>query len=218
MPVRPSNAASLILFRRAKDGPEILMGRRRPKAAFIPDAFVFPGGRLDEADAKVMPGNVLTPHAREDLQRAGGCSAALAGALATAAIRETWEETGLHLASPGDPGPAAPETWCPWRERGIAPDHSRLSYLGRAITPTQSPIRFHARFFLAEAAGDEGNLGGSGELLDLAWFSIEAALRLPIIDVTEFMLASVRERIAGREEAGIPLFAYRGGRPRPRFL
>ena len=60
-----------------------------------------------------------------------------------------------------------------------------------------SPIRFHARFFVADAAGATGTLGGSGELLDLHWVSMVEAFKLPIVDVTEFMLGEVWRRLSG---------------------
>lgn len=204
MSVRPRDAASLILLRSSTDGPEVLMGRRRPKAAFIPDAFVFPGGRVDQGDAQIAPLRLLSPPTETALIAKGGCSAARARAIATAAIRELHEETGLVL------GTLAGAV--------LRPDHGRLGYLGRAITPAESPIRFHARFLIATADGGEGALGGSGELLDLGWFPIAAALALPIIDVTEFML---REVAAGSPDARgprHPLYTYRGARPFLRYL
>jgi 8-oxo-dGTP pyrophosphatase MutT (NUDIX family) len=49
-PVRPIDAAGLVLLRGAPDAPEVLMGRRHKRASFLPDIYVFPGGRLDESD------------------------------------------------------------------------------------------------------------------------------------------------------------------------
>src|SRR5689334_21730448 len=101
-PVRPRHAASLVLLRRSAAGTEVLMGRRPAKAVF-PEAYVFPGGRLDPSDASVAPAAPLASHVLDELRAHGGCTPALARALATAAIRETFEETGLLLAAPGDP-------------------------------------------------------------------------------------------------------------------
>ena len=80
----------------------------------------------------------------------------------------------------------------------------------RAITPASSPIRFHARFFLAEGEF-AGVLRGNGELLDLGWRPIESCLGLPIADITEFVLREVAQRLSGRAPDGIPLFSFRHG-------
>ena len=80
-------------------------------------------------------------------------SARKARALANTAVRETFEETGLLLGAKGDVGDSADETWQVMRRKGVAPNLSPLAYIGRAITSPYSPIRFHARFFLAD--GDQ---------------------------------------------------------------
>lgn len=214
--VRPRDAASLVLIRQGERGPghaEVLMGRRRPKARFIPDAFVFPGGRLDPEDRRVHPARALTPETEHDLLATrAATSRAEARALANAVIRETWEETGLLIAQAGDPGAGATGDWRDFREKRMAPDHHALAFLGRAITPTDSPIRFHARFFLMLTTEGDAPLAGSGELLDLAWFPLHAALGLPIIDVTEFMLREAEARLAN-PDAPRAIFTYRGGKP-----
>lgn len=216
--VRPRNAASLVLLRGSGPTTEVLMGRRRPKASFIPDAFVFPGGRLDTDDFLVAPSAPLTDETLAALTDKAQCTPLEARGLATAAIRETYEETGLWLAAQGDIGPSAGADWQEFRARGLAPAHDKLNYLGRAITPSNSPIRFHARFFLANADDVTGELGGSGELLDLGWHKIDDALRLKVIDVTEFMLGEIRARVIGEGRNGAPLLSYRANRPLIRYL
>ena len=89
-----------------------------------------------------------------------GGNAAVATALATAAVRETWEETGVMIAAPGDVGPAPGATFDEMQRRGVAPALGRLVYLGRAITPARHPIRFHARFFLTLVGHGRGGLHG----------------------------------------------------------
>ena len=59
--VRPRDAATLILYRRGSDGVRVLMGQRHSKHVFMPDKFVFPGGRVDPADARVRPLTALVP-------------------------------------------------------------------------------------------------------------------------------------------------------------
>lgn len=199
--VRPRDAASLVLLDEREGEPRVLMGRRHSRMKFIPDAFVFPGGKLDAGDLKARPATPLAEHAS---------FGAKAEALAKAAIRETFEETGLILAAKGDVGEASGPGWAHFRERGLAPRLDALSCLARAITPASSPIRFHARFFVASAAALEGTLAGSGELEELGWYPISEALKLPVIDVTEFVLRHVSRGAEARSQ--VPLFSYRNNK------
>jgi len=185
-PVRPRHAASLILLRTTVAGPQVLMGRRPARSRFAPDVFVFPGGRLDAAD---FDRPALTPLA-EDCVRRTGADARLAAALASAAIRETEEETGLRLAN----------------------DHGPLTLAARAITPTNSPVRFHARFFAVDADHARGDAPARHELADLSWRSLEDSLTLPLFDITEAVLRTLQVR-------GAPfLMTYRAGTTRVRSL
>lgn len=203
--VRPRDAASVILVRPDASGAlTVLMGRRSRRAAFVPDVFVFPGGRVDTADALTETVSALDPTEAARLAAAGAAGPRLARALGTAAIRETWEETGYVL------GRSRVEN-----DR-IHADQAALRFSARAITPRESPIRFHARFFFADGAALEGPPGGSGELTDLAWFPLDAARKLPVIDVTEFILAHLEDLHV--QPARLPLFVYRGGRPAIRWL
>lgn len=135
--VRPKDAATLILVDRSGPVPKVLLGKRHERHKFMPGKFVFPGGRVDPAD-KLMPvAKPLDPHAEANLmkhlQRA---SAAKARAFALAAIRETFEETGLVLGVPTTETvkvPAGP--WNGFAEAKILPDLSALRFIGRAITP-----------------------------------------------------------------------------------
>ena len=99
---RPRDSATLILVR--SDGPElrVLMGRRHERHSFMPGKFVFPGGAVDEADAQVCPAVDLDSRslAKLMLRMRGRPSARRARALAMAAVRETFEETGLILGRP----------------------------------------------------------------------------------------------------------------------
>jgi 8-oxo-dGTP pyrophosphatase MutT (NUDIX family) len=209
-PVRPRHAASLVLLKGDPDHPRVLMGRRPPKSAFIPDAFVFPGGRLDPEDMSVEPSAPLPAQTLRLLIGKGGCTPKMAKALANTVIRETFEETGLLLAGPGDCGGG--DGWAEFRNRDLAPDHSQLRFLGRAITPAASPIRYHARFFVASAEGLQGVLTPTDELADLDWYPVTEALRLPVIDVTHFVLTLIGDGHAKRDDAP-PFFRYRRNKP-----
>jgi 8-oxo-dGTP pyrophosphatase MutT (NUDIX family) len=176
-PSRPRDAASLVLVRGEGDALQVLMGRREPRSRFLPSVYVFPGGRLDRADwgapaRSELPEPIvrrLAPHTPADRARA----------LAVAALRETEEETGVALGEQ--------------REGGLHPDLARLDYLGRAITPASSAIRYHARFFMARLEAEPSIPRSNGELLDLDWIPLRRALDLPMIDVTTAMLQLARE-------------------------
>ncbi|SLN44005.1 NUDIX hydrolase [Oceanibacterium hippocampi] len=200
-PVRPRDAASLIIVDRQAGGPRVLLGRRAKQHRSFPDVFVFPGGTLDAADRTIEP---LTELTHEQAARLPG-KPAQSRALAVAAVRETFEETGLVFGERDG-------------EDSFRPALDRLAVVARAITPPQSPRRFHARFFIADAEDASGTLRGNGELLDLDWIPIEKALHLPIIDVTEFVLGHVLALERGEIPplGPLPLFHYRGGRARIR--
>jgi 8-oxo-dGTP pyrophosphatase MutT (NUDIX family) len=151
------------------------------------------------------------------MKSAGG-STERAHALAFAGIRETFEETGLLLGRAGRLDAPAEGTWAEIARLGVAPDPSLLRFLARAITPAESPMRFHARFFMADASRATGELRPTDELLDLAWFTLGEARKLPIIDVTEVLLDRVEALVEGwrRTESdpeGSTVFvSYRGQR------
>jgi 8-oxo-dGTP pyrophosphatase MutT (NUDIX family) len=197
-PVRPRDAASLVLVRRHAGEHQVLLGRRASAHRFMPNVYVFPGGRLDPADAAAPVHADLQPAVAAKLTRRWPQTKARA--LAVAAVRETREETGLNIGHTlnGD----------------FHADLARLDYVARAITPTASPIRFHARFFLAEVEDDHGTARDSSELRDLRWTRLPDAFELPIADVTEFVLGEVQRRLSGWTPPGVPLFSYRNGAPR----
>ncbi len=199
-PVRPRSAASLIVVRKAAGEAQVLLGRRVSRHRFLPNVFVFPGGRLDADDHLTEP---LRPLPDATLQAMRHATADVARALAVAAVRETYEETGLAFGEV--------------RGERFRPDLGGLGYFARAITPSTSPIRFHARFFIMNAEAATGALGGSGELADLDWYPLDRALKLPLADVTEFILGEVRDRhVPGIDDGRTAFFGYHGGKPRIR--
>lgn len=203
--VRPRDAATVVLVQPTASGePAVLMGRRSRRAAFAPDVFVFPGGRAEPDDDALPTVAPLLPDEAARLARAGGAGPRMARRLASAAVRETWEETGYLIGASTD------------ADGQLRADHAALRFSARAITPTNSPIRFHARFFLADGSGLAHAPAGSGELTDLAWFPLAEAKTLPIFDITEFILAELPRLM----EPGAPtaFFAYRGGRPAVRWI
>ncbi len=218
-PVRPVDGASVVLVRGRGAKAEVLMGRRRPRAAFLPNIYVFPGGRVDPADYDVPSGIELRPDVAQRLTRR--CGASPAPALAMAAIRETHEETGFLLGDPvarhdaprDAPRDATSPIWRAFAQAGAAPAFARLEYVARAITPTLMPRRFNTRFFMVDARHAMGELRQGGELLDLRWVSLDGGWKkLNVVDVTEFVLGAVRDRLAlssgQRAALPVPLLCY----------
>lgn len=162
----------------------------------MPDVYVFPGGRVEASDARYAAASELRPEVAAQIVAHG--AAARARALAIAAVRETFEETGLAIGEIS--------------EGVVRPELASLDYVARAITPAHNPIRYHARFFHVDGTLAAGALRGNGELLDLAWVPIPEALELNIIDVTAVVLREVAAHLSGRPLGGVPLIHYRGMR------
>ena len=192
--IRPKDAATLIIVR---DGKEVLMGVRNAKHAFMPNKFVFPGGRVDRADGRVAHPIDLQPEVAEKLER--GCAPFRARALAMAAVRETFEEAGLILGvEQQDQIRSKSPGWKPFFETGFVPALDQMEYIARAITPPGRPRRFDARFFMVNADRLHGSLDGNGELESLTWVPIDEAPDLDLPNVTEFMIGIVKQRLKDR--------------------
>jgi 8-oxo-dGTP pyrophosphatase MutT (NUDIX family) len=131
--------------------------------------------------------------------------------LALAAVRETYEEAGLLLARPA-PARNAAGPWREFLEQGALPDLAALDFVARAITPPSSPKRFDARFFLADAARllSQDRAGDCGELDEIAWFSLDAALKLDLPSVTRFVLRELPHRLADPSRPAPQLRFMRG--------
>ncbi len=215
--VKPAEAAGLVLIRRvavAGSGAEVLLGRRSGRSHFMPDIYVFPGGRVGPQDRRPSGFSELLPDQPPGLGQATRQRLAV---FARAALRETFEETGLLLGSaapafqtsaPLPLGGAGAEVWNAFAAAGLQPGFAAMRLVARAITPTDSPIRFHTRFFLAEGAAAVGEIGGDGELEDIHWAPLESLSELPMADITLLVL---EEALAHRAEASGP------GRPAPLF-
>jgi len=88
-----------------------------------------------------------------------------------------------------------------------------LDFICRAITPTYSKRRYNTRFFLANGELAHGELGGSGELLDLGWRGLDQLRTLGLVDVTQFVMReALRRWRAGLKPGREPsrLFCYKG--------
>lgn len=201
---RPKDAATLILTRRTSARAEVLMGRRAPGHVFMASKWVFPGGRVERADFTAASASELLSADAARLARE--VPPRRAHALALAAVRETFEETGLLLARPAPPASVA-GSWREFRAQGALPDLAALSYIARAVTPPGRTRRFDARFFLADAAAllHPGPTAGCGELDEIAWIPLDETAALDLPAITRFVLGEVRARL----EPAIPDGAQR---------
>lgn len=181
--VRP--AATVVLVRSVPDGIEVFMVQRHRRSGFFPNAWVFPGGKVDEADT--LSGH---PRVRGRLVLPG-LSDFGATAHGVAAYRETFEEAGIWL---GEGAPTGAE-----REGLISGDLSLLALLDHGatvdldmlkawswwITPTAEPKRFDTRFLVAVAEGTTGRHDGQ-ETVDSRWVNPRDAL---VLDMETFPVA-----------------------------
>ncbi len=217
--VRPRDAATLILVRNDSAVPQVLMGQRHANHKFMPNKFVFPGGRVDPVDSRVRPAEEL----RDDVAKLllarmrGTPTENRARALAMAAIRETFEETGLAVGRLIDsPQRSKHKDWDAYFSLGVSPALSALDFVARAITPPYRTRRFDTRFFIADAEhihGDPSKVAGSGELQGLHWISIKDAQDLDLPNITRTILAEIDERLrltsAAQKARAVPFIHFR---------
>lgn len=202
------NASTVIVLRDRDTRPHILMGQRGAKAVFMPNKFVFPGGALDAADAEIP---LATPlQAPNDARLRDDSPQHLGTALAAAAIRELYEETGQVLGTPGD-WPDAPPDWHGFAATGHRPHAAPLQFVFRALTPPGRPRRFDARFFLVDAddlASDPDDFShASDELSHLQWIALDQARSFDMPFITEVVLAEINARVSDRAApANVPFF------------
>jgi 8-oxo-dGTP pyrophosphatase MutT (NUDIX family) len=224
--VRPKDAATLMLVDRSGRMPKVLLGKRHHGHKFMPGKFVFPGGRVDPADRRMPFARPLDPHAEASLmKRSQRASTARARAFALAAIRETFEETGLLLGVRHATAVKAPSgPWSAFAEANILPDLATLHFIGRAITPPGRPRRFDTRFFTMDASAVahriEGVTGPDAELVELVWMTLAEAKQLDMAAVTGVMLEELDARIADGfgHELPVPFYSMPRGRFRRELL
>jgi 8-oxo-dGTP pyrophosphatase MutT (NUDIX family) len=207
--IRPKDAATLIIVDRSAAEPRVLMGKRHAGHKFMPGKFVFPGGRIDPSDRLMSTAEDLAPDVTTRLgARLRRPSPHLPRSLALAAIRETFEETGLLLGNKVDRPVAAPAgIWRDFAAHGVAPALASVSFIARAITPPRRPKRFDTRFLTVDAQAIAGRVDGvvgpDSELVNLTWVSIEDALKLDLPAITQVVLGDLRERIAAGFQSGL---------------
>ena len=221
--VRPRDAATLIIVRQLKT-PKILLGKRAASHKFMPNKFVFPGGRRDPADSRLACDTDLRPEVLARLRKetqSRVTDSSLRG-LALAAIRETFEETGLILGEASDTSPTSRNSeWNAYFGHGVVPPLAHMDFIARAVTPTYRTRRFDTRFFMMYDThihtDPEDTRGASGELLDLHWLTIAQARKLDLPAITRQVLDIVEERMQlpfeKRFAAPAPFVKFERGKP-----
>jgi 8-oxo-dGTP pyrophosphatase MutT (NUDIX family) len=179
-PVAPRPAATVLLLRDGVAGPEVFMVVRHRQIEFAAGALVFPGGRVEPADAEIA---------------AGLGAAGPDGALRVAAIREAFEESGLLLARTEAGVALTPEQGAAvaaahrdalnagsrgfaalLQAEGLRPDIGALVRFAHWVTPADLAKRFDTHFFLAPAPGGHAAVHDGHEAVDSVWITPEAAL------------------------------------------
>ncbi len=210
-PAAPRPAATLVVAREATDGPEVLLLRRARSAGFMPNAYVFPGGLVDDGDGSSTMVELWEGLAPEEAQsRLGLHSASLPPAIAYfgAAVRETFEETGLLLgcrrAGPreSDPqghgvAPAAEDATAAavakareallaggrsfariLEELGMRLDGPAFAYVAHWVTPPSVARRYDTRFFACMAPPGARATTDEREAERATWLTPARALAL----------------------------------------
>ncbi|RWO53589.1 NUDIX domain-containing protein [Mesorhizobium sp.] len=218
-PIRPRDAATLILLDRKGAEFLVLMGRRHARHAFMPGKFVFPGGRTDPADSRIPVATALHPEEQARLTAGvGRTSPARARAIALSAIRETYEEAGLLIGQKGAFATTRRD-WQGFAEHGVRPSLEALRFIARAITPPNRVRRFDTRFFSAwreDVAVELPDGGPTNELEELVWLPLAKAREADVPDITRAILGELEKRLVDdpllRPGGSVPFYRLVGNR------
>lgn len=187
-PLIPLPAATVTLVRDGSQGFEVLMMKRNEKSAWVPGRYLFPGGSVEPSDGLAD----IYAHCRgltdaEASSRLGIASGGLA--YWVAAIRESFEESGLLLAHDEEGKPVASEHAAelaqhrkavaagelPFdellRDEGLMLEADALVYFAHWITPPGSPRRYDTRFFVACAPAGQEAVHDNDEMIESTWMS-----------------------------------------------
>ena len=180
-PIR--DAACLVVVDTSASEPTVLMGRRHASQIFLPDKWVFPGGRLEDDD-RVLASRLDSEFRPADLAHE-------IRPFALAAIRELCEETGLMI---GRNVPLIDQSaaWRAFVASGHGPAPNKLLPFARAVTPPGRIRRYDTWFFVAKADAISGKGAlPDGELLDLGWFTFSQAAELDLPHITKLVLEDI---------------------------
>ncbi|WP_037574614.1 NUDIX hydrolase [Phaeacidiphilus oryzae] len=193
-PVRPRPAATVVLLRDRPGGPQVYLLRRRRSMAFAAGMYAYPGGSVDVRDGEQdLHRHWAGPDAEAWGERLG-CPPAEAQALVCAAVRETFEESGVLLAGAGEDSVLADVSGPSWRadraaleahqlsfaefldRRGLVLRSDLLAAWARWITPEFEERRFDTWFFTAVVPAGQRTAEVPGEADRVVWLRPEEAL------------------------------------------
>ena len=184
-PVEPRDAATVILLRASEHGPAVYYLRRHTSMEFAGGMCVYPGGGVDprDFDASVAWAG---PSPQEWAERLG-CDEDMARALVCAAVRETFEESGVLLAGPSADEVVADTTGEDWEadrhalesrelamtsflaSRGLVLRTDLLGVWGGWLTPVFEPKRYRTWFFVALLPEGQRTRDVSTESASVTW-------------------------------------------------
>ncbi|SNS93402.1 hypothetical protein SAMN05216276_1019153 [Streptosporangium subroseum] len=184
-PVPARDAATVVILREGPRSAEVYLLRRKASMAFAAGAYVFPGGSVDPRDTdQAVAWAGPSPAAWGEVFRADG---ATARGLVCAAVRETFEESGVLLAGPSEDSVVADTTGDEWEadrlalidrslsfadfldRRGLVLRSDLLRPWAHWITPEVEQRRFDTRFFVAALPPGQRTRDVGGEADQVAW-------------------------------------------------
>ncbi|HET7328115.1 MAG TPA: NUDIX hydrolase [Nocardioidaceae bacterium] len=191
-PAEPRDAATVVLLRPGPAGVESYLLRRHLGMPFAGGMYAFPGGGVDARDKDTSTA-WAGPDAAEWAARMQ-CPESLARALVCAAVRETFEESGVLLAGPSADTVVTDTTGEDWEadraglvgrelafseflhRRGLVLRSDLLALWAHWITPEFEPRRYDTRFFVAVLPAGQRTRDVSGEADRVAWMRPAAAV------------------------------------------
>ncbi len=191
-PVEPRDAATVVLLRDAPAGPEAYLLRRQVSMEFAGGMAVFPGGRVDPRDFDSTVGWAGPPPSAWASQL--GCAEDVARALVCAAVRETFEESGVLLAGESADVVVSDTTGDDWEADRVALEGRDLSlteFLNRRglvlrtdllgvwaawLTPIFEARRYRTWFFVARLPEGQRTRDVSTESSSVHWLGAGAAV------------------------------------------
>ena len=195
--VRPRDAATLIIVRGDGINPRVLMGKRAASHKFMPNKFVFPGGKVDLHDAHEEYEKLYAGH--DDKEASDILSVPQYGlAYWTGAIRECFEEAGILMAYDTDGNlldlhnEATKTRFAAHRdalnngdktmldicnEENLTLATDLINYFSHWVTPTIIPRRFDTRFFVCKAPAAQESLIDNHEAVSQCWITPSQALK-----------------------------------------
>lgn len=188
-PAEPRDAATVVLLRPGAAGPEVYLLRRQASMAFAGGMCVFPGGGVDprDFDAELVGRGLWAGPTPAEWAGRLGCEEPMARALVCAAVRETYEESGVLLAGPGPEAVVADTTGADWEADRVALESRELSltaFLERRelvlrtdllgawsgwLTPVFEPRRYRTWFFVALLPEGQVTRDVSSESSSVTW-------------------------------------------------